>query len=327
MLKVTKDHFAKIETKMVEDYLYMSRSIYPLVNLKIILKNEIVSDDREVAEVFMKYFSTITESIDITKYDPIDKEYLSITDPVLRAIGKYKDHPSIARINSVTKNNTEFYFKHFCPWEIKEKVTPLKNKSSSLQMPVSILKSSVDVCLIPLTDQLNNIVNDCHWPIELGSANITPVHKKESATDKGNHRPISVLPPVSKVFEKLLCDELLDYIKDKFSPLLCGFRKQFSTQHTLVRLTERWKRCLDKSGVIVGVLMDLSKAYYCIPHDLLIAKLHAYGLGIKTIKLLHCYLTNRKQRTKINNSFSEWVQILIGIPQGSVLGPLLFNIL
>ena len=83
-------------------------------------------------------------------------------------------------------------------------------------MPVNILKSSVDVCLIPLTDQLNNIVSDCHWPIELGSANITPAHKKEPTTDKGNYHPISVLPPVSKVYEKLLCDELLDHIKDKF---------------------------------------------------------------------------------------------------------------
>ena len=72
--------------------------------------------------------------------------------------------------------------------------------------------------------------------------------------------------------------------------------------------------------------MDLSKAYDCTLHDLLIAKLHAYGLRIKAIKLLHSYLTNRKQRTKINNSFSEWVEIVIGIPQGSVLGPLLFNI-
>ena len=73
--------------------------------------------------------------------------------------------------------------------------------------------------------------------------------------------------------------------------------------------------------------MDLSKAYDCTLHDLHIAKLHAYGLRIKAIKLLHSYLTNRKQRTKINNSFGEWVEIVIGIPQGSVLGPLLFNIL
>ena len=93
-----------------------------------------------------------------------------ITNPVFRAIRKYKDHPSITRINSLTKNNAEFNLKHFCPWEIKEKVASLENKSSPLQMPVSILRSSVDVCLIPLTDQLNNIVSDCHWPIELGSA-------------------------------------------------------------------------------------------------------------------------------------------------------------
>ena len=110
----------------------------------------------------MKYFSTITKTTDISKYDPIDKEFLSITDPVLRAIGKYKDHPSIARINSLTKNKMQLNFKHLCPWEIKEKVSSLKTKSSSLQMPVSILKNLIDVCPIPLTDQLNNTGNDCH---------------------------------------------------------------------------------------------------------------------------------------------------------------------
>ena len=82
---------------------------------------------------------------------------------------------------------------------------------------------------------------------------------------------------------------------------------------------------LSDGNVIVGVLMGFSKAYDCIPHDLLIAKLHTYGLGIKVIKLSHSYLTNRK-RTKMNNSFGEWVEIVIGMRQGSVLGPLLFNI-
>ena len=74
-----------------------------------------LSDDRGVAKIFMKYFSTITKTTDISKYDPIDKEFLSITDPVLRAIGKYKDHPLIARINSLTKNKMEFNFKYLCP--------------------------------------------------------------------------------------------------------------------------------------------------------------------------------------------------------------------
>ena len=72
--------------------------------------------------------------------------------------------------------------------------------------------------------------------------------------------------------------------------------------------------------------MDLFKAYDCIPHDLLIAKLHAYGKSMQSLKLLYSYLTNRKQRVKINNSFSDWFEIIVGVPQGSVFGPLLFNI-
>ena len=72
--------------------------------------------------------------------------------------------------------------------------------------------------------------------------------------------------------------------------------------------------------------MDLSKAYDCIPHDLLIAKLHASGKSMQSLKLLYSYLTNRKQRVKINNSFSDWFEIIVGVPQGSVFGPLLFNI-
>ena len=137
----------------------------------------------------------------------------------------------------------------------------------------------------PLTDLINNIVSDGHRPIELGSANITPAHRKMSATDKKNYRLISVLPPVSKIFERLLCIELSLFMKDNFSPLLCGFRKNYNTQHALIRLIQRFKHCLNNSGVFVTVLMDLSKAYDCIPHDFFIAKLQAYGISMQTLKV------------------------------------------
>ena len=105
-------------------------------------------------------------------------------------------------------------------------------------------------------------------------------------------------------------------MEDKLSPPLCG----------LLRMTERWRHCLGNSGAIAAVLMDLSKAYECIPHDLLIAKLYVYGLDNSALGLLHSYLSNRKQRVKVNNCFSDWVNVIIGIPKDSILGPLLFNI-
>ena len=93
-----------------------------------------------------------------------------------------------------------------------------------------------------------------------------------------------------------------------------------------IRITEKWKKCIDDSGTIVAILMDLSEAFHCIPHDLLIAKPHAYGIRINTLELLFSYLTNRKQRVKVNESFSAWVKIIVGVSQGYILGPLLFNI-
>ena len=204
----------------------------------------------------------------------------------------------------------------------------MKNKISTVEIPVQVLKMFGDICLPSLTDLINNIVNDGHWPIELGSANITPAHRKMSATDKENCCPISVFPPVSKIFDGLLCNELSLFKKDKFSPLLCGFRKKYITRHALICLTEQFKHCLDNSGVIAAVLTDLFKVYDCIPRDLLTAKLHVYGISMQSLKLLYSYLTNRKQRVKINNFFSDWFEIIagVGVPQGLVLGSLLFNI-
>ena len=82
---------------------------------------------------------------------------------------------------------------------------------------------------------------------------------------------------------------------------------------------------MDNKGYAGAVLMDLSKAFDCMNHELLLAKFDAYGFGKNSIQLIHSYLNNRWQRVKINNSFSSWTELLLGVPQGSVLGPLLFN--
>ena len=91
-------------------------------------------------------------------------------------------------------------------------------------------------------------------------------------------------------------------------------------------MLEKWKRSIDNGKSFGALLTDLSKAFDCLDHELLIAKLNAYGFHLSALKLIHDYLSNRKQRTKINSTYSKWHEILFGVPQGSILGPLLFNI-
>ena len=104
--------------------------------------------------------------------------------------------------------------------------------------------------------------------------------------------------------------------------LLCRFRKTHSTNHALFRLLQAWQKELDQCGFVVTILVDLSKAHDCLPHALLIANLEAYGLDKASLTLLKNYLANRKQRTKVGFFYSDWFEVIRGIPQGSMLDPL-----
>ena len=113
---------------------------------------------------------------------------------------------------------------------------------------------------------------------------------------------------------------------DKLAHSITGFRKSHGTQNSLVVMLEQWKRALDKGEYISALFMDLSKAFDTINHDLLIAKLKAYGLSKEALKLMKSYLKNRKQKVQINNKFSSERDVIAGVPQGSIDSPLLFNL-
>ena len=119
---------------------------------------------------------------------------------------------------------------------------------------------------------------------------------------------------------------MMEHMTAYLSDFLCGFRHGYNARHALTRFLEKCKIFLDTGGKAEAVFMDLSKAFDCVKHDLVIAKLHAYGFSHDALTFLYSYLSDRQQRVKMNGSFSSKQKLNLGIPQGSVLGPLLFNI-
>ena len=150
--------------------------------------------------------------------------------------------------------------------------------------------------------------------------------QKGARTSKNNYRPVSILPVFTKIFERLLSRQLLEFFDNILPKFQCGFRKGYGTQHCLLLMLEIWKGATDNNKAFGALLTDLSKVFDCLSHDLLIAKLHAYGLDMDSRNILEDYLSNRMQRRKVDSFYSSWEAIFSGILQGSILGSLLFNI-
>ena len=165
-----------------------------------------------------------------------------------------------------------------------------------------------------LTDCINDALSQGIFPDSLKFANITPVHKKDEATDKQNYRPVSVTPLFSKIFEKDIYDQLIQYLDKYLNSSLCGFWKTHSLDQALFKLLQAWQKEFDKSGFVGTILMNLFKAYDSLTHEHLVTKFEAYGIDKNGLNLIHNYLTNRKKRTKISSSYNDWYDIVRGIP-------------
>ena len=208
-------------------------------------------------------------------------------------------------INQKLENLDHFSLKEVTVSEIEKELRELNsNKATTFgNIPTKILKQSSKSCSDSSKKLFNDALRDGYFPDKLKRADITPVFKKDDPTKAKNYRPVSVLPEVSKIFERIIQKQISFYIDQFPSPYMCGYRKDFSTQHALLSLIEKWKKVTDNKGYGGAILMDLSKAFNTINHDLLIAKLHVYGFSKKSLKLPESYL--RWQRTKLNTGFSK----------------------
>ena len=146
-------------------------------------------------------------------------------------------------------------------------------------IPTKLLQNYSYICNRPILNIIHHGIRNAIFDDDLNLANITPTHKKDDITVKNNYRPISILLAVSKLFERIIQNQIVFFIENTLKHHLCGYRKGFSTQHAIISLLERWKCSIDKKGFGGAVLMDLAKAFDTLNHDLLIAKLHAYGFS------------------------------------------------
>ena len=279
---------------------------------KIILteENKAISDDSEVAETFNTYFVNVAEDI--------GKDYTF--NP--------QNHPSLTKIEELNLQKDAFEFKltdENTVSKIIDKFNP-KKATGADKISVKLLKLGKPSLVKPLTNLINISINANSFPSKLKQAQVTPLHKKNDPMLKSNYRPVSILPIPSKIYEKVLSEQLTSYFDSIFDDFLCAFRKGHGCQTTLLRLLEDWKFALDSNEYVAAILMDLSKAFDCLPHDILLSKLSAYGLSDNSVLLLKSYLSDRKQRIKIGSVVSSWANINKGVPQGSILGPLLFNV-
>ena len=278
-------------------------------SIKNIIKDGILlSTNLDIAEEFNEYFTNIASNLEnslpVSSVDPLD--YFSLNIP-----------PTITQFNPVS------------PLEISNICKTLKNSKQNFdQISVPVFKNNLNLHVNTLCEIINLSFSSGLFPNNLKIARTIPIFKKGNREEISNYRPISILPFLSKIFEKCMHSQILNhfFFNNLISPHQFGFLKNRSTEDATLKLVETMYQNLNSKLISINIFVDFSKAFDTLNHVILIRKLYRYGIQGQALKLVENYLSNRKQYVNVNNILSSIKSISIGIPQGSVLGPLLFII-
>ena len=276
---------------------------------EINIDGNMVDDPHNIAEEFNKYFSEIGTKLADNLKDKSDITHKSFLKDTI---------------------NSQFRFKQVNEQEVNDIFKELHSKNSAGHDTISTrtLKAIQPAIIKPITLIINQSLNTGVFPSKLKIAKVIPVYKKGNKLSLENYRPISLLPSISKIFEKVVFNQLYSYFDSNnlLNSKQYGFRKLFSTEHALLHFTDRIISEMDKSNYPLAIFLDLSKAFDTLNPEILIDKLKYYGVVEDSLAWFHSYLTNRKQYVQYENNKSSISNINLGVPQGSILGPLLFII-
>ena len=277
------------------------------VNCKFKYRDKIIDDKELIAEKFNDFFinigPTLANNIPKNKNTPLMYLKNKITDSLFLA--------------PVTEN------------EVIKIIANLKNSAAGWDdFRADVVKQIKECIIIPLTHVCNASVMSGVFPNELKLANVVPIFKSGDNAIFSNYRPVSVLPVFSKIIERIMYNRLLAFLNkhDVLYDFQFGFREKYSTYMALITLVEKISTALDKGQKVIGVFLDFSKAFDTVNHSILLKKLEHYGVRGVALKWFENYLSSRKQYVSFNSAKSTAATITCGVPQGSILGPLLFLI-
>ena len=279
---------------------------------QFIIDNEKITNRRVIANEFNKYFVSLATNL--------NEAYNEIGELTVNSIPSFTDYLP-------NTNSSSIYLSDCTSEEVFNVISELQNGKSS-DVPIHVVKASSQIISPVLSMLYNKCMNEGNFPNELKTGKISPIYKKDNEDLLENYRPVSTLAIFGKIFEKIIFSRLYSFMTSQkiLYENQFGFRKQHSTNHAINYSVTHIKKLTREKNHVLGIFIDLSKAFDTISHEKLLCKLYKYGIRGNTHALIGSYLSNRKQYVSVLGENSDELSVLFGVPQGSVLGPLLFII-